>query len=85
MVYTTRIIYTLNIPCYDNHVIKKKRNALSSGKEKDMTTMNRLYCLYSESCLSAYLEESEMGLCFMHSSIDKQKTRKLCLDTDGNC
>ncbi len=23
LIYTTRIIYTLNIPCYDNHVIKK--------------------------------------------------------------
>ena len=42
-----------------------------------MTTMNRLYCLYSESCLKALLDEREQGLCFMHSSIDKQKR--------GNC
>ena len=48
-----------------------------------MTTMNRLYCLYSEkSSLLAHLDESELGFDFMHSSIDKQK-RGNCLDTGG--
>ena len=74
--YTTRIIYKPYISCYDKHVIKRKAERKVPGKEKDMTTMNRLYCSYRESYL-AYLEESEMGLCFMHSSIDKQKR--------GNC
>ncbi len=51
-------------------------------RKKDMTTMNRLYCLYSESSLLAHLDKSELGFDFMHSSIDKQK-RGNCLDTDS--
>ncbi len=48
-----------------------------------MTTMNRVYCIYSEkSSLLAHLDERELGLDFMHSSIDKQK-RGNCLDADG--
>ena len=50
-----------------------------------MTTMNRLYGSYRESYRSAYLEESEMGLRFMHSSIDKQKRGNCVGDTDGSC
>ncbi len=44
-----------------------------SGKEKDMNTMNRLYYLYDESCPKAQFEKRELGLCFVHSSIDKHK------------
>ena len=51
---------------------------MRSRKEKDMTTMNRLYSLYSERSLVAHLEEKKMGFGFIYSSIDKQKTRKLC-------
>ena len=42
-----------------------------------MTTMNRIYCLYSESYKPAHLDERELGFAFMHSSIDKHKR--------GNC
>ena len=54
---------------------------MSSGKEKDMTTMNRLYYLYSIKCLSAHLDERELGLCVMHSSIDKHKRGNCVFDT----
>ena len=50
---------------------------MRSGKDKDMTTMNRLYWLYNVRCLAAHLDEHELGLDFMHSSIDKHKR--------GNC
>ncbi len=46
-----------------------------------MTTMNRLYCLYSESCLSAHLDIYELGFGFMHPSIDKHKRGNCVLDT----
>ena len=46
-------------------------------RKKDMTTMNRIYCLYSESCKYAHLDERELGFGFMHSSVDKHKR--------GNC
>ena len=55
---------------------------MRSGKDKDMTTMNRWYCPYSESCLSAHLDERELGLDFMHSSIDKHKRRN-CVTCTG--
>ncbi len=42
-----------------------------------MTTMNRFYFIYSESCKLAHLDERELGLYVMHSSIDKRKR--------GNC
>ena len=38
-----------------------------------MNTMNRLYYFYSEECMPAQLEKYELGLCFVHSSIDKHK------------
>lgn len=46
-----------------------------------MTTMNRFYCLYSESCKSAHLDERELGFGFMHSSIDKHKRGNCVFDT----
>ena len=42
-----------------------------------MTTMNRFYCSYSESCKMARLDKLELGFGFVHSSIDKHKR--------GNC
>ena len=48
---------------------------------KDMTTMNRWYCLYSESDLSAHLAERELGFSLMHSSIDKHKRGNCVIDT----
>lgn len=56
---------------------KEKAERMSFRKEKDMTTMNRLYCKYSESCHSAHLESRELGFALLHSSIDKHKR--------GNC
>ena len=50
-------------------------------KEKDMTTMNRLYSLYSERSMEARLEEKEMGFGFVYSSIDKQKREHCVLNT----
>lgn len=47
-----------------------------------MTTMNRWYCLYSESDLSAHLGERELGFSFMHSSIDKHKRGNCVFDTE---
>ena len=35
-----------------------------------MAAKNRIYSLYSE-CLKAQLDERELGLDFMHSSMDK--------------
>ena len=49
-------------------------------KGKDMTTMNRFGKLYSECRLDALLGERELGLCVMHSSIDKQKRGNCVLD-----
>lgn len=46
-----------------------------------MTTMNRWYCLYSESCKSAHLDERELGFGFMNSSIDKHKRGNCVIDT----
>ena len=46
-----------------------------------MTTMNRWYCLYSESCKPAHLDERELGFSFMHSSIDKHKRGNCVIDT----
>lgn len=46
-----------------------------------MTTMNRIYCLYSESYKLAHLDERELGFSFMHSSIDKHKRGNCVTDT----
>lgn len=46
-----------------------------------MTTMNRLYCLYSEDYLVAQLDERELGFGFMHSSIDRHTRESSDLDT----
>lgn len=75
--YTTSIIYNLNFSCYDDDVMKRKAERNRFQKGKDMITMNRWYCPYSESCISAHLDERELSFCFMHSSIDKHKR--------GNC
>ena len=60
--------------------MNEKRERLSSGKEKDMTTMNRFSKLYSERSLSALLAERKLGFSVMHSSIDKQKRENCVLD-----
>ncbi len=77
-IYTTSIIYNLNFLCYDDDVRKRKAERHKFQKGKNMTTMNRWFCLYSESDKTAHLDEHELGFDFMHSSIDKLKTRKLC-------
>jgi len=46
-----------------------------------MTTMNRLYSLYSERSVEARLEEKEMGFSFVYASIDKQKREHCVLNT----
>ena len=75
--YTTGIIYKLNLLCYHDDILKRKAGTTKFRKGKDMTTMNRFGKLYSECRLDALLDERELGLCVMHSSIDKQKR--------GNC
>lgn len=32
--YTTSIIYKLNLSCYDDDVLKRKRNGIVPGKDK---------------------------------------------------
>ncbi len=45
-----------------------------------MNTKNRLYYFYSEKCMPAQLDERELGLYFMHPSIDKHKRGNCVLD-----
>lgn len=78
--YITGIIYKLKISCYYDDVGKRKRNTKGSRKEKDMTTMIRLYSIHSESCSSAHLYEHEMSFSFMHPFIDKHKRENCVLD-----
>ena len=78
--YITGIIYKLKLSCYSYDVRKRKRNTKGSGKEKDMATMNRLYCIYSESCRLAHLYEHEVSFGFMHPFIDKHKRKNCVLD-----
>lgn len=61
--------------------LREKRSDIGSRKEKNMTTMNRIYCLYSESCKRAHLDERELGFSFMHSSIDKHIRGNCVTDT----
>ena len=69
--YTTDIIYKLNFLCYDDDCIgKKSGDVVRSGKERDMAALTRRYSFYSE-YLKAQLDERELGLYFMHSSMDK--------------
>ena len=69
--YTTSIIYNLNFLCYDDDCIGKiSGDVVRSGKERDMAALTRRYSFYSE-YLKAQLDERELGLCFMHSSVDK--------------
>ena len=69
--YTTSIIYNLNFLCYDDDMQERTSgDVVRSGKERDMAALNRIYSFYSE-CLKAQLDERELGLCFMHSSMDK--------------
>ena len=69
--YTTGIIFKLNFLCYDDDVIERiSGDVVRSGKERDMAALNRIYSFYSE-CPKAQLDERELGLCFMHSSMDK--------------
>ena len=60
---------------------KEKRNSIRSGKEKDMTIMNRLYNPIRKCSLSAHLAKRGMGLCFVPSSIDKHKRGNYVIDT----
>lgn len=51
------------------------------GKGNDMTAINRLERLYSVSSPLAQLDERELGLCLVTSSIDKQKRGNCVIDT----
>lgn len=78
--YTTGIIYNLNLLCYHDDILKRKAGTTMFRKGKDMTTINRFGKLYSECRLNALLDERELGLCVMHSSIDKHKRGYCVLD-----
>ena len=78
--YTTNIIYKLHDSCYDDGEMKKSGTNQRSGKDKDMTAMNRFSYLYKESCPAAHLDEREMGVGFVYSSIDKHKRRNCVLE-----
>ena len=49
---------------------KNKRGRSTFRKGRDMAALTRRYSFYSE-YLKAQLDERELGLCFMHSSMDK--------------
>lgn len=50
-----------------------------------MTTMNRLYEQYNSVCEYAHLESHELGLYFVHPSIDKHERGNCVTDTKGSC
>ena len=52
------------------------------GKERDMTTMNRNYCLYSESYQSS-LYYYEWGFDLMRSFKDRQMRENVVLGSTG--
>ena len=81
-IYTTSIIYKLKFLCYDVDVVKRKAGRQCSGKEKDMTAMNRFSKLYNECCLCAHLAERKLGLCVMRSSVDNHKRGNCVLDVE---
>ena len=47
-----------------------------------MAAMNRWYYLYSESYLSAHLDEIELSYGFMDSSMDKYKRGNCVIDME---
>ena len=49
------------------------------GKERDMTTMNRNYCLYSENYESSLQSKSEWMFNFMRSFKDRQMRENVVL------
>ena len=51
------------------------------GKDKDMTAMNRFSYLDKVSYPAAHLDEREMGVGFVYSSIDKHKRGNCVIDT----
>lgn len=50
------------------------------GKDKDMTAMNRFSYLDKVSYPAAHLDEREMGVSFVYSSVDKHKRRNCVLE-----
>ena len=78
--YTTRRIYNYKISCYVDNVKREKRNETGSRKEKDMTTMNRLYSFYRESYEAGCYDERKLSFSFMYPFIDKCKRENCVID-----
>ena len=79
--YTTNIM-TTNLTGVIIRYIREISGADKSfrkGKERDMTTMNRNYCLYSESYESSLQSKSEWMFNFMRSFKDRQMREKVVL------
>ena len=49
-----------------------------------MNTMNRWYGQYNSICEYAHLESHELGLYFVHPSIDRQQRGNCVIDTRGS-
>ena len=49
-----------------------------------MSTMNRLYVQYNSERKFAHLESHELGLYFVHPSIDKHERGNCVIDTRGS-
>ena len=79
--YTTSIIYKPIFLCYDVDVVKRNRDYLRPGKDKDMRAMNKLYAIYNNIVKSAHLDKAELGVCFVHSSLDKHRREDFVLET----
>lgn len=60
--------------------MKEKRDEKCPRKEKDMIAMNRMSYLDKLSTPAAHLDEREMGVSFVYSSIDKHKRRNCVLE-----
>ncbi|MBE5836131.1 MAG: hypothetical protein E7309_16080 [Butyrivibrio sp.] len=80
LLFVNRLFYTTNIMTTNlTGVIIRYIREISGadkisrkGKERDMTTMNRNYCLYSESYESSLQSKSEWMFNFMRSFKDRQ-------------
>ena len=79
--YTTNIMTTNKLGViirYIREISGADKNS-QKGKERDMTTMNRNYCLYSESYESSLQSKSEWMFNFMRSFKDRQMRENVVL------
>ncbi len=69
----------ISVLLYDIERDKRSRYKLPERKRRDMTTMNRNYCLYSESYESSLQSKSEWMFNFMRSFKDRQMRENVVL------